>query len=66
MARVRDMQGVPAHLAYIKTKDKRRHPAHCIHSDGKGKERVCMNTQSGIYNHHCSSASRCDYYKEKE
>lgn len=37
MARVRDMQGVPAHLEYLKGDGKRRHPAHCIFHEGVGK-----------------------------
>ncbi len=61
---VRHMQGVPAHLEYLHTKDKRRHPTHCIFC--KGKERICTNPMAVYYNERCKSSSKCDYYEEKE
>lgn len=64
MARVRDMQGVSAHLEYLKSDGKRRHPAHCIFHEGTGKNRICTNTQSELYNRNCKSAKNCDYYEE--
>ncbi len=66
MARVAQMQGVPAHLEVLKADGKRRHPAHCIHHEGSGKNRICTNTESPIYNQKCRSAARCDYYWEEE
>lgn len=67
MARVRDMQGVYAHITTIKTTDGvRRHPAHCIFAKGKGKDRYCNNEQSQKWKEHCRTASKCDFYEEKE
>lgn len=37
MARVRDMQGVPAQLEHLKSDGKRRHPSYCIFHEGTGK-----------------------------
>lgn len=65
MATVRQMQGVSAHLEYLKPKDKRRHPSHCIFADGPGKSRKCTSPQSRVYMQHCSTAAKCDYYEEK-
>ncbi len=65
MSRVSQMQGVPAQLEYLQPKDPRRHPARCIHKEGKGGNRICTNTASVMYNQHCSSAKQCDYYQEK-
>lgn len=65
MARVREMQGVSAHLEYLKSDGKRRHPARCIFHEGTGKARICMNPQSNIYTEKCNTAKRCDYYEEK-
>lgn len=65
MARVRDMQGVSAHIEYLKSDGKRRHSARCIFHDGTGKARICTNTQSSIYNRRCGSARCCDYYMEE-
>lgn len=64
MARVRDMQNVPAHLEFLKSDGKRRHPAKCIFSEGIGKNRVCTNPQSRLYYQHCNTAKNCDYYEE--
>ena len=66
MARVRDMQGVPAHLEYLKGDGKRRHPAHCIFHEGVKKKRICTNSQCEIYCQHCNSAKNCNYYEEEE
>lgn len=66
MAKVKEMQGVPAHLEYLKTDGKRRHPAHCVFHDGVGRNRICTNTQSDMYNRHCNTSKNCDHYKEKE
>lgn len=38
VARVRDMQGVPAQLEYLKSDGKRRHPSYCIFHEGTGKK----------------------------
>ena len=65
MARVREMQGVPAHLEYLKSDGKRRHPSHCIYADGKGSNRICTSTESPIYNQVCHSSKYCDFYREK-
>lgn len=46
MSRVREMQGVPAQLEYLKSDGKRRHPAHCIFREGTGKSRICTNPLS--------------------
>lgn len=66
MARVRDMQGVPAQLEYLKSDGKRRHPAHCIFHEGTRKKRICTNPQCEIYYKHCNSAKNCSYYEEEE
>ena len=67
MARVRDMQGVPAHIEVLKSDGHRRHPAHCIFHEGTGKSRVCTNPQNTtFYYEHCTSAKYCDYYEEEE
>lgn len=64
MARVRDMQGVPAQLEYLKSDGKRRHPAHCTFHEGKGKNRICRNMNCHRFNQSCNSAKNCDYYEE--
>ena len=66
MARVRDVQGVPAHLEYLKSDGKRRHPSHCIFHEGTGANRICTNPTSDRYYEHCSTAKNCDYYEEEE
>lgn len=66
MARVRDMQGVPAQITTLKSDGERRHPAWCIYAEGKGKSRFCTCPLSEIYMEHCSSASRCSHYQKKE
>ena len=66
MPRVREMQGVSAHLVSLKSDGRRRHPSYCIFAEGKGKSRQCTCPQSSIYYEHCNSASKCDYYEEKE
>ena len=66
MAKVSQMQGVPAHLEYLKMSDKKRHPARCIFANGKGKNRVCMSPMSPIYREHCCTARLCDCYEEQE
>ena len=67
MAKVREMQGVPAHLEYLKRTDNhRRHPAHCIFHEDKGRNRICTNPHCGKYMQACNSAKNCDYYEEEE
>lgn len=66
VARVRDMQGVPAQLEYLKSDGKRRHPSYCIFHEGTGKKRICTNPQCEVYYKNCSSAKNCNYYEEKE
>ena len=66
MSRVREMQGVPAQLEYLKSDGKRRHPAHCIFREGTGKSCICTNPLSKTYYEHCNSAKNCDYYEESE
>ena len=66
MPRVRDIQGVPAHLEYLKSDGKRRHPAHCIFHEGTGKSRICTNPTGGKYYQPCNSAKNCEYYEEEE
>lgn len=62
---VRNMQGTPAHLETIKTTDGvRRHPAHCVYADGRGKQRKCSCKICPNYGCGCNSASRCDYYED--
>lgn len=56
MARVRDMQGVPAQLEYLKSDGKRRHPSYCIFHEGTGKNRICTNPQCEVYYKNCRSA----------
>lgn len=63
MARVRDMQGAPAQLEYLKSDGKRRHPSYCIFHEGTGKARICDNPHSSIYRQNCNSAKNCDYYE---
>lgn len=67
MARVGEMQGVPAYIEFLKTNDKkRRHPAHCVYAVGKGKERVCDCPNNPKWREKCQSSARCDDYIEKE
>ena len=66
MAKVRDMQGVPAHLEYLKSDGKKRHPAHCIFHEGTGKARICTNPQCERYYDVCNSAKNCDFYEEEK
>lgn len=64
MAKVSQMQGVPAHLEVLKSNDGRRHPAQCIFSEGKGEARICTCPQSDLYYKRCRSAKRCPYYEK--
>lgn len=66
MVKIRDMQGVPAHLEYLKSDGKRRHPAHCIFHEGIGRSRICTNPQCEKYYETCNSAKNCDFYEEEE
>lgn len=66
MAKASQMQGVSAYLTTLKSDGKRRHPSHCIHAEGKGKERKCTCPQCVMYNEHCRSSVHCDYYEETE
>ena len=65
MPKVGQMQGVPAHIETLKADDERRHPARCRHAYGRGKRRICVNTESSIYNLNCHTAKNCDYYEER-
>ena len=60
------MQGVPAHMETLQAGGKRRHPAHCRFHEGKGKERICKCNRCNKYLLSCNSASKCDYYEEKD
>lgn len=67
MARVRDMQGVPAQIEVLRSNDgHRRHPSHCIFHMGAGRARICDNPHSPIYRENCSSAKNCEYYEEED
>lgn len=61
--RVRDMQGVSAHLETLKAKGARRHPSYCRFHEGTGKSRICKNPRSPFYNTHCQSAAKCEFYE---
>lgn len=65
MARLSQLQGEAIHLETLKSDGKRRHPSYCVFADGKGKKRICTSPQSMIYNQHCNTSVRCDYYEEK-
>ena len=66
MARVRNMQGVSAHLEYLKTGESRkRHPAHCVYAVGNGKNRICDCPENPKWRQHCGSSSRCENYIDK-
>ena len=60
---VRHMQGVPAQLEFVKKKDKRRYPTHCIFCEVK--TRICICPQGNYYMDRCSSSQRCSYYEER-
>lgn len=63
---IRHMQGVPAHLETLHSDDGvRRHPAHCMFAEGKGRSRICGNPHCEYYLLPCHSAKRCDYYEDK-
>lgn len=64
MARLKQMQGVPAHLETLKTDGKRRHPSHCKFHKGKGKARTCDCERCFNYLLNCKSTAKCDYYEE--
>jgi len=65
MAKVSEMQGVSAHLEYLKGDGKRRHPANCKFHEGKGKKRICCCKDNGnMYLLNCNSAKNCDFYEE--
>lgn len=66
MARVSQMQGVPAHLTTLKSDGQRRHPSRCIYAEGKGKERKCTCPQCELYNERCRSCVHCEHYEERE
>ncbi|MBQ6467584.1 MAG: hypothetical protein IJJ61_06540 [Clostridia bacterium] len=66
MARISQMQGVPAHIEYLKKTDSRRHPSYCIFSEGKGKSRKCKCKQSPMYLLGCHSAAGCDFYERRK
>ena len=66
VARVGEMQGVPAHITTLKSDGIRRHPAPCVFADGKGRARRCMCPQSPVFYGQCTSAAKCDFYKRKE
>lgn len=64
MKKVREMQGVPAHLVTLRANDKRRHPARCKFHTGKGKQRICKCKICPLYLLPCTSAAKCGYYDE--
>lgn len=64
MSKLAKMQGVSAHLVTLKSDGKRRHPAHCVFSKGIGAQRTCGCEKCPKYCLRCTSATRCDYYKE--
>lgn len=65
MAKINEMQGVPAHLVYLKSDGKRRHPAHCKFHEGIGKKRICYcKDNREMYLLNCKSAKNCDFYEE--
>ncbi len=66
MPKVREMQGVSAHLVSLKSDGRRRHPSYCIFAEGKGKSRQCTCPQSPIYYDYCNSASKCEFFEWKE
>lgn len=65
MARVGEMQGVPAQIVKLKSDGQRRHPSYCQFAKGKGKKRICKAKKCPMYNLHCSSAAKCDFYLVK-
>ena len=72
MARVREMQGVPAHLEYLKRNDeeqkkRRRNIAHCIYSKHIEKRiYICTCKESPNFNVECHNSRNCSIYKEKD
>ena len=63
---VRHMQGVPAHIEYLKSDSIRRNIAHCKFSKHLGKKNyICICTDSPHNETACNSSSRCDYYTDK-
>ena len=65
MARVRNMQGVPAHIETLKNKDKkRRHPSKCKYHEGKHPERICKCEKSHMFLCKCETSQHCEYYEE--
>ena len=67
MARVREMQGTPAHLVTLKSNDgRRRHPSRCIFATRIKGERICTSPQCSKYNTKCTSSSKCDFYEENK
>lgn len=65
MATVQQMQGVPAHLEILKTKDKRRHPARCIFVKGTRGNYTCACPHCNRYTTKCST-QRCGNYEERD
>ena len=61
---VKNMQGVPAHLEYLKTKDKRRHMAKCKFI--VKPQKVCDCTSSPYFRERCGGSSKCEFYEERE
>ncbi|MBQ8823707.1 MAG: hypothetical protein IJZ64_00575 [Ruminococcus sp.] len=66
MAKVSQMQGVPAHIETLKAMGKRRHPAYCKFHEGTGKTRICKCNRCSKYLLSCNSASKCDCYEQME
>ena len=66
MPRVREMQGVHAHITTLKSDGKRRHPSRCIFAKGKSPNRYCANEQCPVWRNKCSTAAKCDYYEERD
>ena len=63
MANASQMQGTPWHAEFLKSDGNRRHPAKCKYHNGKGKNRICMNSNCPKYHMNCNTA-KCDHYDE--
>lgn len=65
MPRVSQMQGVPAHLEFLKSKEPRRSIARCKFSEHQGARiYICTCPLSDCYNNECHSCRNCMQYEE--
>lgn len=65
MPKVKQMQGVPAHLEVLKSDGKRRSISKCIYSEHKGNHKYECKCKKSPYNlKECHNSKNCDYYKE--